>query len=259
VADGTGYGTDGAIWGCECLIAGLERFERFGHQDYFLLAGADQASKQAIRPTMGLLLKANEDTFNMKDYDWLLERIEGDAQVREVVYAQLSKNVNCVRTSSLGRVFDAVAALVGLGSCNHFDAQLPIALEAITARNVEETYDFALRESAEGPVVLGWSPMIRQICVDIQEDRPIPIIAALFHNTVASGLFEMAKRAREATQINTVALSGGVFCNRYLLEHLIKLLNQAGFSVLFNQRIPSNDGGIAVGQAAIAAELARQS
>jgi len=259
VADGTGYGTDGAIWGCECLIAGLERFDRFGHQDYFLLAGADLASKQAIRPAMGLLLKANTDAFDREGYDWLLQRIEGDAQMREVVHAQLSKNLNCVRTSSLGRVFDAVAALLGLGVCNHFDAQLPIALEAIASDKVEGAYDFALCESAQGMTVLDWSPMIRQICVDIQENIPVPVIAALFHNTIALGLFGMARRAREATRINTVALSGGVFCNRYLIEHLIKLLNQAGFSVLFNQRIPSNDGGIAVGQAAIAAELARQS
>ena len=256
VADGTGYGTDGAIWGCECLIAGLDRFERFGHQDYFLLAGADQASKQALRPAMGLLLKAHGDAFDLKDFAWLLERIEGDAQVRNVAHAQLTKEVNCVRTSSLGRVFDAVAALVGLGARNYFDAQLPIALEAIAAGNVEETYDFALRAPAQGPVTLNWSPMICQICADIHDNKPVPIIAALFHNTIALGLFELAKRARVATQIGTVALSGGVFCNRYLIEHLIKLLNRAGFSVLFNQSIPSNDGGIAVGQAAIAAELA---
>jgi hydrogenase maturation protein HypF len=256
VADGTGYGTDGAIWGCECLLAGLKRFERFGHQDYFLLAGADLASKQAVRPAMGLLLKAHEGPFDIKDHAWLLQRIEGDAQIREVVHAQLSKNLNCVRTSSLGRVFDAVAALLGLGKCNHFDAQLPIALEAIAADNVKDTYDFALCEPAQGPLVLDWSPMIRQICDDMQRNREVSVIAALFHNTIAAGLFEMARRAREATRINTVALSGGVFCNRYLIERLIKLLNHAGFSVLFNQRIPSNDGGIAVGQAAIAAELA---
>lgn len=258
VADGTGYGTDGAIWGCECLIAGLERFERFGHQDYFLSAGGDQASKQAIRPAMGLLLKAYQGTFDVPRLAWLWERMEGDAPVRDVIYEQLTKEINCVRTSSLGRVFDAVAALLGLGSYNHFDAQLPIALEAIAAPDVDEAYDFALSDPAQSPVLLDWSPMIRQICADLRANRAVAVMAAQFHNTVALGLFALAERAREATRINKVALGGGVFCNRYLIEHLIKLLNQAGFSVLFNQSIPANDGGIAVGQAAIAAELAEQ-
>jgi hydrogenase maturation protein HypF len=157
-----------------------------------------------------------------------------------------------VETSSLGRVFDAVAALLGLGSCNHFDAQLPMALEAIIKSSIEESYDFELINTAEKPLQLDLGQMMRQIIDDIQNDRPPAAISAKFHNTIAAALMQMAIAARESTKLNTVALSGGVFCNRYLANRLIKLLKKAGFSVLFNRDVPSNDGGISLGQAAVA-------
>jgi hydrogenase maturation protein HypF len=126
-ADGTGYGTDGAIWGCECLIASLEKFERFGHLAYYPLAGADKASKEAVRPVLSLLKKAYGSEFTLQEFEWLLKRIEPDVSRLQIILEQLEKGVNCVETSSLGRVFDAVAAMLGLGSYNHFDAQLPMA------------------------------------------------------------------------------------------------------------------------------------
>jgi hydrogenase maturation protein HypF len=278
-ADGTGYGTDGSIWGCECLIASLEKFERFGHLSYYWLAGGDKASKEAIRPALSLLKKAYGGKFTLEQFDWLLEKIgttchscegrnpetkkEIDSRLRgndkigniKVISEQLEKGVNCVETSSLGRVFDAVAAMLGLGSYNHFDAQLPMALEAIIADGVEEHYDFELMNTAEKPLQLDLSKMIRQIIDDIQNDRPAAAISAKFHNTIAAALLEMANAARESTKLNSVALSGGVFCNRYLINRLVNLLKQNGFSVIFNRDVPSNDGGISLGQAAIAARI----
>ncbi|MHC4439943.1 MAG: carbamoyltransferase HypF, partial [Planctomycetota bacterium] len=109
-ADGTGYGTDGAIWGCECLIASLEKFERFGHLSYYWLAGGDKASKEPVRPALSLLKKAYGNEFTLNEFDWLLERIEPDKSRLQMISEQLKKGVNCVETSSLGRVFDAVAA-----------------------------------------------------------------------------------------------------------------------------------------------------
>jgi hydrogenase maturation protein HypF len=158
-ADGTGYGTDGAIWGCECLIASLEKFERFGHLSYYSLAGGDKASMEAIRPALSLLKKAYGDDFDLDKFASLLERIgttchscKGrnpeikaiDSRLRgndkigniKIISEQLEKSVNCIETSSLGRVFDAVAAMLGLGSYNHFDAQLPMALEAIIGSGI---------------------------------------------------------------------------------------------------------------------------
>jgi len=254
-ADGTGYGTDGAIWGCECLIASLEKFERFGHLSYYWLAGGDKASKEAIRPLLSLLMHAYGNKFTLKKFEWLLERIEPDKNRLQMISEQLEKGINYIETSSLGRIFDAVAAMLGLGSYNHFDAQLPMALESIIDEDIEESYNFELITPAGKPLQLDLGRMIKQIIDEIQNDRSAAIISAKFHNTIATALLEMAKAARESTRLNTVALSGGVFCNRYLTSRLVNLLKQNDFTVLLNRNVPSNDGGISLGQAAIAARL----
>jgi len=254
-ADGTGYGTDGAVWGCECLIASLEKFERFGHLAYYQLAGADKASKEAIRPALSLLQKSYGKKFDLQEFDWLLKRVEPDINRLKIISEQLEKGINCVETSSLGRVFDAVAAMLGLGGYNNFEAQLPMALEAAITGEIEEHYDFELINISGEPVQLDFGKMIKQLITDIRDNKRASVISAKFHNCLAAGLLEMANSARESTQLNTVALSGGVFCNRYLIIRCIKLLKKAGFSVLFNQDVSSNDGGISLGQAAIAAKL----
>ena len=256
VADGTGYGTDGAIWGCESLIASLEKFERCGHLAYYSLPGADKASKEAVRPALSILKQAYVSEFSLSKFEWLLSRMEPDADKLQIISEQLEKGVNVVQTSSLGRVFDAVAAILGLGSYNHFDAQLPMALEAVAADDIEEHYDFDLTHAAGQPMWLDLSKMLRQLVSDVQEDQAGGVISAKFHNTLAAALLEMARAAKASTKLNTVALSGGVFCNRYLANRLIQLLKKAGFSVLFNRDVPSNDGGISLGQAAIAAKIA---
>ncbi len=257
-ADGTGYGTDGAVWGCECLIASLEKFERFGHLAYYQLAGADKAGKEAIRPALGLLKKTYGDDFNINKFGWLLERIQADTNKQQIILEQIEKQINTIETSSLGRVFDSVAAMLGLGGYNYFEAQLPMALEAAIKDDIEESYDFELINRTGEPLQLDLGVMIKQLTTDIKENKAVGVISAKFHNCLAAGLLEMAKSARESTQLNTVALSGGVFCNRYLTNRCIKLLKNDGFSVLFNRDIPSNDGGISLGQAAIGAKLAKR-
>ncbi|MBN1805186.1 MAG: carbamoyltransferase HypF [Sedimentisphaerales bacterium] len=254
-ADGTGYGTDGAVWGCECLIASLEKFERFGHLAYYRLPGADKAGKEAIRPVLGLLRKAYEDEFSIDKFRWLLKRIEPDTDKQRIIVEQIEKEINTVATSSLGRVFDAVAAMLGLGGYNNFEAQLPMALEAVIENEVDESYDLELIKRTGEPLQLDLTEMIMQLIADVKERKAPGIISAKFHNCLAAGLLEMAKSARESTKLDTVALSGGVFCNQYLIVRCIKLLKKDGFSVLFNTDIPSNDGGISLGQAAIAAKL----
>ncbi len=253
--DGTGYGTDGTIWGCECMIASLEKFERFGHLAYYQLAGADKASKEPIRPVLGLLKKAYGSDFKLDKFSWLIEQIEADTKKQQIILEQIDKQVNTIETSSLGRVFDAVAAMLGLGNYNHFDAQLPMALEATAASGIEEHYEFELAKRADKPTQLDFSKMIKQLITDIQVKIAPGIISAKFHNTLAGGLLDMAKAARDSSKLNVVALSGGVFCNRYLTNRLIKLLKESDFHVLFNREVPSNDGGIALGQAAITLKL----
>ncbi len=255
IADGTGYGTDGAIWGCECMVASLQRFNRFGHLAYYSLPGADKASKEAVRPLLALLKKAFGDDFSLKEFDWLLERIESDTSRLQTTLEQLDKGVNCVQTSSLGRIFDAVAALLGLGSYNHFDAQLPMALEAVAAADVEDRYEIEIQSLPDTPHRLSLDTALRQIVDDTKTGTDPAKISAKFHNTVSQGLLSLALACRSKADLSLVALSGGVFCNRYLANRLIRQLKECDFSVLFNQDVPANDGGISIGQAAIAARM----
>lgn len=253
--DGTGYGPDGAIWGCECLIASLTQFKRFGHLDYYPLPGGDKASKEAIRPALSLLQQAYGPEFRPSELSWLLERIEPDRAKRQTVLEQIDKRVNTVDTSSLGRVFDAVAALLGLGTHNHFDAQLPMALESIAAPNVEDSFPFDLICQGDEPVRISLCRTFRQLIAEMKHGRSEGELSAKFHHTLAEALLALARAARESVALETVALSGGVFCNRYLADRLVRRLNEAGFAVLCNRNVPANDGGIALGQAAIAASI----
>ncbi len=248
VADGTGWGTDGAIWGCECIVASLDDFVRFGHLSYWPLAGGDLAAKQAIRPVMGLMKK-----YNLIIAEKILDQIEPDKEKINAVEKQIEKNINTIATSSLGRLFDAAAALCGLGSYNHFEAQLPMALEAIADKRIIEYYPFELKEES-GVTTVEIGNFLKGIITDRMAGADKRIISAKFHNTVTEFLLALAKQARDATGIQTAAVSGGVFCNRFLSEKLIELLKNNGFTVLFNRLVPANDGGISLGQAAIAAK-----
>jgi hydrogenase maturation protein HypF len=252
--DGTGYGTDGAIWGCECLIAELDNFERFGHLAYYPLAGGDAASKQPIRPAIALLAQTYGNEFEPNKFGWLLDKIEPDESKQQLLFDQINKKINTVQTSSLGRIFDAVAAMLGLGNYNHFEAQLPITLEAIAAPDCDQQYGFELAWESGKPLTLDPRIIIRQVVADIENSEEKGNISAKFHNTIVSGLLEMTKKAREEKNLNTVAVSGGVFCNRYLAQRLIRLLKRNGFSVLYNRGFPANDGCVSVGQAAIAVQ-----
>lgn len=253
--DGTGYGTDGAIWGCECMIASLTRFTRFGHLAYYPLAGGDKASKEAVRPLLGLLKQAYGVDFRLDEFRWLLERIEPDAGKLRLIDEQIDKRLNVVNTSSLGRVFDAVAAVLGLGSFNHFDAQLPMALESLARPDIDDGYEFDLYRNGGEPLQLDLRKAIMGVVGDVRNERDPAVISAKFHNTLAVALTAMAKAARKSTRLEVAALSGGVFCNRVLTDRLVTLLKQEGFRVLLNRDVPANDGGLALGQAAIASQI----
>jgi hydrogenase maturation protein HypF len=255
VCDGTGYGADGAIWGCECLIASLTKFERYGQLDYYPLAGGDKASKEPIRPLLSLLQQAYAEDFRPSEFGWLLERIEPDPARLRVIVEQLDKCVNAVNTSSLGRVFDAVAAMLGLGTYNHFDAQLPMVLESVAARDVEDSFAFDLIRQGDEPVKISLRRTFRELVDQIKQGENAVKLSTMFHNTLAEALLTLASAARESTELETVAVSGGVFCNRYLADRLVRRLNEVGFTVLCNRDVPANDGGIALGQAAIAASI----
>jgi hydrogenase maturation protein HypF len=252
VADGTGYGTDGAVWGCECLIVSLTELDRFGHLAYYPLAGGDRASREAVRPLIGLL-----GPLGVQEHADLLAHIEPDENKIQLIVTQIEKGLNTVQTSSLGRLFDAVAALVGLGTENRFEAELPMALEAAIGDGIDDAYPIEITVNVVA--TLDYAPVVSGILEDIRLGVPLGVIAARFHNSICEGLVLMAVKAREQTGLNKVALSGGVFCNRYLANRVIGRLQQEQFRVLWKKSIPVNDGGIALGQAAIAAAIIEQS
>lgn len=247
-ADGTGFGTDGKIWGCECLIASLEKFERFGHLSYYPLAGGDIAAKEAIRPLLGLSKK-----YNISIPQAILKEIEPDANKIKIIESQIDKNINVVQTSSLGRLFDAAAALIGLGKYNQFEAQLPMAIEANADKNEKQIYPFSLVDR-DGIISIEIGTFIEGIIADRLANVSSKAICAKFHNTIAGFFAKIGEKAMAKTGISKVAISGGVFCNRFLTERLIDILQKKGFKVLFNRLLPPNDGCISLGQAAIAAK-----
>ena len=243
-----------AIWGGECLIASLTEFTRFGHLAYYPLAGGDKAAKEAIRPLLGLLTPQGR-LEAIEPYRDILCRIEPDDEKVRLICTQIEKGLNTSQTSSLGRLFDAAAALCGLGAVNRFEAELPMAMEALTRAGEDAAYPVELTQQADGMWLWRVEPVMAGLMADVRGEVSAGTIATRFHNTVCEALLALAQKARAATGLDTVALSGGVFCNRYLAERLIRRLKDEGFGVLWKRCIPANDGGIALGQAAIAAAM----
>jgi hydrogenase maturation protein HypF len=249
MADGTGYGTDGAIWGCECLICSLADFSRFGHLEYYPLAGGDLASVEPIRPLLGLC-----KTSGFEIPTSILERIETNRHKIELLKDQINKQFLTVPTSSLGRLFDAAAALAGVGNYNHFEAQLPMAFESLANPVENKEYPVQLGPDSQGTLIWAIRTVLEGLLHDVQNSTPVDIIAARFHNTACRAMFESAVAARQKTGLLDVVLSGGVFCNRYIANRLIGQLRENNFRVFWNQLTPAGDGCIALGQAAIACE-----
>ena len=241
--DGTGYGTDGTIWGGEFLLANDESFTRVAHLRRFRLPGGDAAIKQPRRSCLGLL----QEIFG----DGLWERAEllADFSKQELplLRQMLEKKVNAPLTSSAGRLFDAVASLIGLRQQASFEGQAAMEMEFAVQSGVVEAYPFSLGEGL--PVVIDWEPAIRGILQDRQSGQSVGIVAAKFHNMLAEAIVEIARRIGEPK----VVLSGGCFQNRYLTERTIDRLREENFRPYWHQRVPPNDGGIALGQVAAVA------
>lgn len=246
-ADGTGYGTDGAIWGCEIMVADLRDFERVAHLAYVPLPGGEMAVRQPWRMAAVYLARAYGDDFLDLDLPFV-QRI--DRNTWRTLSRMITRKLNSPPTSSLGRLFDAVAALVGVCDEVLYEGQAAIELE-IQAIPSREEYPFDIREGT--PATFDVTPAIRAIVQDLRAGTALPHVAGRFHRTVAEMLAVACLRARKTTGLQAVALSGGVFQNRLLLEMLVERLEELAFRVLINRRVPPNDGGLSLGQAAVAA------
>ena len=246
-ADGTGYGTDGAIWGCEIMRADLLDFERVAHLAYVPLPGGEQAVRQPWRMAAVYLARACGDDFWRLDLP-LVPRLERSKW--RILEGMIARGLNTPPTSSLGRLFDAVAALLGLRTEVVYEGQAAIELETF-AEPDGQSYPFALH--GEAPMLLDVLPTFRALVSDLHRGISPQRVAGRFHTTIAELLLAGCLRAREQSGLQTVALSGGVLQNRLLLEQVITRLQAAGFQVYINRRVPPNDGGLSLGQAAIAA------
>ena len=248
ICDGVGHGDDGAVWGCEVFRADLARYERLGHLRYVRLPGGDRAAAETHRPAVAALYDALGDECLGHP---VVGRLGAPAEALRDTLELLQADANSPASSSLGRWFDAVAALCGLAAANRFEAEAPMRLEAAAAAGVEEAYDFRIEDGE--PFEIDLRPMTVQLADDLVAGSDPGVASAKFHNTVAAFLLAAARRARERTHLDVVALSGGCFANRHLAARLVALLEADGFEALTHRTVPTNDGGIALGQAVVAA------
>jgi hydrogenase maturation protein HypF len=247
--DGTGYGTDGAIWGGEFLVSDWHHFKRAGHLEYVPLPGGEAAIKKPYRMALSFLYTLLGEDVSVKGLP--LSRV--DPVELGVIRKQLEQRINAPLTSSAGRLFDAVSAIIGVRAEIDYDAQAAIELEMAAGEGIREpgVYPFSIERGQDRQVVrLG--ELFSAIIYDVQTGRQPATISLRFHNTMAQIIAEMCTLIAGHTKINQVALSGGVFQNRLLLHLAVAALQGEGFEVLTHKLVPCNDAGISVGQAVIA-------
>ena len=249
--DGTGYGEDGAVWGGEFLLAGYESFTRAAHLSYVPLPGGEQAVRQPWRLALAWLQRAGiawED-------DLPPVRAAKPSDVRllhQLLQADASSGLGGVLTSSMGRLFDAVASLIGIRQEVNYEAQAAIELEAIVDLSERRAYRLERHETEIDPV-----PLLREVVQDLRAGVHPSVMAARFHNGVAQMVAELCLDLRRQGAPSLVVLSGGVWQNMTLLQGAASRLQREGFEVLIHRQVPPNDGGLALGQAAVAAARLR--
>ncbi len=243
--DGTGYGDDGHSWGSEFFICDLNGYRRMTHFGYLPLPGGDAGSEEPWRMAVSWLYKVYQREFTSLDLPVIKENKAEDI---EMLIMMMDRKINSPLTSGAGRMFDAVASLLGLCQFARFQAQGPMLLESLAAKDCTEAYPWT------GGDVICLDDTLKGIVADLGAGVEKSIIASKFHNTVISIIFETVKGIRSGEGINKVVLSGGVFQNKYLLEGTESLLRESKFEVFSHAAVPSNDGGIALGQLAVAAK-----
>lgn len=246
--DGTGYGTDGNIWGCEFMVADYQHFERRGHLAYVPLPGGDIAAEENWRMALSYLSAVyGEEMTNLRLP--IFTAIEPE-KIR-IINRIIQKKINAPLCSSAGRLFDAVSALLGICLQSSYEAQAAIELEMTVDERVTGHYGYTVLEN-EGELIIDCRPTIEEIVAAITKKINKSTIAAKFHNTVVAFSLDLCQRIRKDTGLNSVALSGGTFQNRIILSRLTNKLNESGFNVYTHQLVPPNDAGISFGQVIIA-------
>ena len=249
VLDGTGLGDDGKAWGGEIFLCDRREYKRLSHLEYVPLPGGDKASTEPWRMAVAYLWHyyGNEIPFPTG----FRERI-GKAKI-QMLLKMMEKGINTPYTSSAGRLFDAVASLLGVCDISTHQAEAPVKLEQLASDEHQSRYSVLIEKE-----FISMRPVLEGILEDLAAGVPVAELSARFHNTLAWLLVEMAKRYRKQTGADKVVISGGCFQNKRLTEQLQRMFAEAGIPLFVSGRIPCNDGGVAVGQLAIAASRKRQ-
>lgn len=252
--DGTGYGSDGNIWGGEVMLADLDRFTRAAHLDYVAMPGSSAAIKEPWRMAVSYLYHTYGESF--RDLGLPMTRVVPQEKT-DVVLKMIDKKINAPLTSSLGRLFDAVSAIIGQRFDVHFEGQAAMELEMIVSDMPDAPYDYGWTEESGVHRILH-PPIIDDIIQDMLSGKPKATISARFHKTLIQLFADLCGKLRNDTRYNRVVLSGGVFQNAILLTGLKRQLEENGFTVYTHRLVPCNDGGISLGQAVAAASMAKQ-
>ncbi|CAN1212968.1 carbamoyltransferase HypF [Tumidithrix helvetica PCC 7403] len=235
--DGTGYGLDGTIWGGEFLSIAEASWERVAYFRPFPLPGGEKAVKQPRRVALGILWEIFGERLRSLSNSKTLQAFS--AQELNAIAVMLSKHLNSPLTSSVGRLFDAIASLLDICQQASFEGQAAMELEFILDKGIESSYEFDILGK-----VIDWSPAIASILQDLEYQLPVSQISAKFHNTLVETIVAVA----QLVGTSQIVLTGGCFQNKYLTERAVQRLRQEGFSPFWHQQVPPNDGGLAVGQ-----------
>ncbi len=260
--DGTGFGIDEKIWGGEFLICDLLGFERFAHLEYVKMPGGEKAIKEPLRMAMAYIFKAYENGVYSEE-EALNIGSELYGEKAEVIWNIMKSNLNSPETSSMGRFFDGISSLIGVRDYITYEAEAAIELEnkIYSLQDLEIECSFYSYEIVKKDKCyhISFSKAVKEILRDRFSKVDVSIISLKFHNTICQFTFDICKLIREKYKINEVALSGGVFQNKYLLTKIKNILCSEHFKVYTQKMVPANDGGLALGQLVIASELIEES
>ncbi|MEA2083315.1 MAG: carbamoyltransferase HypF [Thermodesulfobacteriota bacterium] len=249
--DGAGYGTDGRIWGGEALLAHAGHFTRTAHLEYVHMPGGAAAVKEPWRMAVSYLRHTFGD--GLWDLDLPLFRNMGEKKI-EIILKMMEKGINCPETSSLGRLFDGIAAILGIRYQAAYEGQAAVELEMAIKEAGEDSYPYEWQKEKQSHLI-SLAPIIRGVVNDIRQGKRISSISHRFHLTLIRLFADLCTQLGQETGVDRVVLSGGVFQNKTLLTGLEEALKKKGFCVFSHARVPANDGGISLGQAAISAEM----
>ncbi|MDH4211723.1 MAG: carbamoyltransferase HypF [candidate division WOR-3 bacterium] len=233
--DGTGYGLDGKIWGCEFFIGDIQSQQRAAHLQYLPLPGGESSIKKPYRIAVAYAYSLlNEEL-----------QITGDAEMK-IIHRMIDEDSNVVYTSSMGRLFDCVSAVLGITKEITYEAEAAINLEYMASHTTKDYYPFTIKDGT--PMVIVVKKTLRAILRDMKQRIPQALISTKFHNTIAEFSFDVADKIRKIHGLKSVCLSGGVFQNRFLLNLMINRMEKGGFRVYTHRQLPNNDGCISYGQ-----------